>query len=397
MKILENIYLDFDDVVICPKRSTINSRKDVDITRSFKTKWGNRYISGFPVIVSNMYNTGSFDAAKVMTKNKAFCCLHKFYTSQEIVEFFRENYEAIKYTFVSIGESEYDIEKLRHIYIELGYDANLMICYDVANAYREKAINFVKKLREKFPTNVIMAGNVCTADISAQLVLSGADIIKIFIGPGSRCKTRYMTGIGYPTLSSLTECKDACHALDALVCADGGFKYPGDIVKSFCAGADFAMSGAGLFGGTDTNIGEWEYHTIQKEGQYLNIPISYKDVEKAKNLCYGTKVQIEQCSNDNFIMKSCLIHFPEIIKTQEKKRIKIYGMSSKEAQEKHNGGFQDYRASEGDAQWIDYKGTTDEAIKEIAGSVRSAGSYIGAKRLKDFDKCCTFIKVNRIK
>ena len=190
-----------------------------------------------------------------------------------------------------------------------------------------------------------MAGNVCTPEMVSELLISGgADIIKIGIGPGSVCSTRKITGCGYPQLSAIIECADVAHGIGGLICADGGCVESGDVVKAFAAGADFVMLG-GMFAGTDECEGEWEY----------------------------------------------------LEPNRKKAALKFYGMSSKNAMDKHSGGVADYRTSEGETLSVPYKGPVEDVVKQILGGVRSACAYVGAKRLKDLPKCATFVRVSRIK
>jgi len=132
----------------------------------------------------------------------------------------------------------------------------------VANGYSEHFVNFVKKTREKYPDKVIIAGNVVTGEMVEELLLAGADIIKVGIGPGSVCTTRVKTGVGYPQLSAIIECADAAHGLGGQIISDGGCTIPGDVAKAFGAGADFVMLG-GMLAGHDESGGE----LIEREGK----------------------------------------------------------------------------------------------------------------------------------
>ena len=209
--------------------------------------------------------------------------------------------------------------------------------------------------RKMYPEVVIIAGNVVTADQTQELLLNGADIIKVGIGPGSVCTTRLKTGVGYPQLSAVMECADAAHGLDGHIIADGGCTCPGDVAKAFAAGADFVMLG-GMLAGHDEGGGE----VITK---------SFITDELTDNS--GHRV-IEQ-----------------------RKFVEFYGMSSKTANEKHFEGLKDYRASEGRTVLVTYKGPIQNTIQDILGGVRSACTYVGANRLKQIGKCATFIRVNK--
>jgi GMP reductase len=197
----------------------------------------------------------------------------------------------------------------------------------------------VQRIRAAHPQLVIMAGNVVTGEMTEELLLSGADIVKVGIGPGSVCTTRKMTGVGYPQLSAVIECADAAHGLGGHICADGGCTTPGDVAKAFGAGADFVMLG-GMFAGHDESGGE----LVERNG------------EKFK---------------------------------------RFYGMSSKTAMEKYAGGVAEYRAAEGKEVLVPYRGPVADTVQEILGGVRSACTYVGARRLKEFSKRTTFVRVTQ--
>ncbi len=332
--------LDFDDVLIRPKRSELGSRKDVDLVREYKMLHSKEEYQGIPIMCANMDTTGTFDMARSLTSEKLCACLHKHYFVPELSAFFTDaNTMKEDVMFYSMGILDHDRDKLR-AFIELYQAEPSYLCIDVANGYSERFAGVISEVREELPDTTIMAGNVVTAEMTAQLILSGADIVKVGIGPGSVCTTRKMTGVGYPQLSAIIECADAAHGLGGLVCADGGCKVPGDVAKAFAAGADFVMLG-GMFAGHKECDGE----IISENGD-----------------------------------------FPQM---------SYYGMSSRTAMEKHSGGVANYRASEGKEVLVPYKGPVTNTIQEILGGLRSACTYTGARRLKDLSKCTTFVKVNR--
>lgn len=374
-QIIEETQLDFCDVMIKPKRSTLNSRSEVDVYRDYKLKWSNRTINGNGLMVANMASTGTFKMAKVMQYNKMFCCLQKHYTYEELYDFLTENnYSAKtfddricgnKYVFISSGIKDEDYTKVSKI---LNTKLCNNLCIDIANGYIPNLLSYVKKVRENYPDITIMVGNVVTGDMVQDLILSGADIVKIGIGPGSACITRKQTGVGRSQLSAIIDCADAAHGVGGLICADGGVNCAGDIVKAYGAGADFVMCG-GLFAGTDEANGE-VIEKLYKTGEYNFVYDAYsKD-----------KVDIE----------------PSKAKYQLKKFKQFYGMSSEFAQDKHWGGMKKYRTSEGIVTLKPYVGSCQCIIDEYLGGLRSAMTYISAKRLKDIPKCCTFYRVNRI-
>ncbi len=336
MRIEEEVKLDFRDVLIRPKRSTLSSRKEVDLKRTYKFKHSGFEWSGVPVIASNMDGVGTLEMAKALYEHRMFACLVKNYDEDDLEDLVAKiggNYFA-----VSTGTSDRDFLKLRQIinaYPEIHF-----ICIDVANGYQERFGDYVQKVRETFPHCTIIAGNVVTADMTQELILRGADIVKVGIGPGSVCTTRIQTGVGYPQLSAIIECADAAHGLGGHIVADGGCTCPGDVAKAFGAGADFVMLG-GMLAGHDEGGGT----VISENG--------------------------------------------------EDPRVVFYGMSSDTAMNKHHGGVAEYRSSEGRTVEIKYKGAVKDTVLDILGGLRSACTYVGAPTLKQLPKCTTFIRVNR--
>ena len=336
VRIEEDIKLDFSDVLIRPKRSTLKSRAEVDITRTFTFKHAGTTWTGVPIIAANMDHTGTFAMAKALARHDLMTAVHKFATPDEWQSFTAENPEAAGQAFVSSGTSDDDFAQLKKIVGNLPVN---FICLDVANGYSQPFVDFVARVRDAFPNKVIMAGNVVTGEMVEELLISGADIVKIGIGPGSVCTTRRQTGVGYPQLSATIECADAAHGLGGQVCADGGCTVPGDVSKAFAGGADFVMLG-GMLSGHDETSGD----------------IATKNGRKVK---------------------------------------RFYGMSSAEAMTKYRGGVAPYRAAEGKSVDVRYRGPVDATVQEILGGLRSTCTYVGAQRLKELTKRTTFIRVAR--
>ncbi len=336
MRFEEGTKLDFKDVLIRPKRSVLRSRAEVVLEREFNFLHSNNKWQGVPLIAANMDHTGTFAMANAMTQYNLMTAVNKFESLSNWQQEIKKNEHIVKYTFVSSGTSDEDFVVLKTIMAQTPMN---MICLDVANGYSEHFVDFVRKTRKAFPQSIIMAGNVVTGEMVEELLLSGADIIKIGIGPGSVCTTREKTGVGYPQLSAIIECADAAHGLSGLVCADGGCTVPGDVVKAFAAGADFVMLG-GMLSGHDECNGE-------------------KFTENNKNY------------------------------------MRFYGMSSREAMERHNGKVAEYRTSEGRSVNVPYRGSVNDTIQDILGGLRSACTYVGAQRLKELSKRTTFIHVAR--
>ena len=336
MHIESDIELGFKDVMLRPKRSTLSSRSEVSLVRKFKFLHSSNTWEGIPIMAANMDTTGTMEMAKVLASHQLFTAIHKHYSKVQWKTFMQTVGDSItEYIAVSTGTSADDARNLDQILKE---NTSLrFICIDVANGYSEKFVSFVKSTRDKYPGKVIMAGNVVTGEMVEELLLAGADIIKVGIGPGSVCTTRVKTGVGYPQLSAIIECSDAAHGLGGQIISDGGCKVPGDVVKAFGGGADFVMLG-GMLAGHEESGGE----LIEKDGKQYKL---------------------------------------------------FYGMSSETAMTKYAGGVADYRASEGKTTQIPYRGNVTDTVQDILGGLRSACTYVGARSLKELSKRTTFIRV----
>lgn len=336
MRIEYDVKLGFKDVMFRPKRSTLKSRSQVNLQRTFKFLHTGQEWSGIPIMAANMDTVGTFDMALALSNLQLFSAIHKHYTLEEWNQFFSvapigiENYIAI-----STGTADQDLEKVNKVF---KVNPSLrFICIDVANGYSEHFVDFVKKTRDHYPDKVIIAGNVVTGEMVEELLLAGADIIKVGIGPGSVCTTRVKTGVGYPQLSAIIECADAAHGIGGQIISDGGCTTPGDVSKAFGGGADFVMLG-GMLAGHDESGGE----LIDKDGKQVKL---------------------------------------------------FYGMSSATAMEKHVGGVAEYRASEGKTVEVPYRGQVEKTVQDILGGIRSTCTYVGASQLKELSKRTTFIRV----
>lgn len=336
MRIEYDIKLGFRDVMFRPKRSTLKSRSQVNLERTFKIKHNQTNWSGIPIMAANMDTVGTFEMALALFKSKMFTAVHKHYSIEAWNEFLQNAPAGIEdHVAVSTGTGSHDLEKVEAIMKNHPYLR--FICIDVANGYSEHFVTFVKATRRKFQDKIIIAGNVVTGEMVEELILAGADIIKVGIGPGSVCTTRVKTGVGYPQLSAIIECADAAHGLGGLIISDGGCTTPGDVAKAFGAGADFVMLG-GMLAGHDESGGE----------MFVQDGKTYKQ---------------------------------------------FYGMSSSTAMDKHVGGVAEYRASEGKAVDVPYRGQVETTVLDILGGIRSTCTYVGASQLKELSKRTTFIRV----
>ena len=258
MRIIDDIKLDFSDVLIAPKRSQLTSRKDARLTRQFTFKHSRHEWEGVPIIASNMDHTGTHEMYKALKDFGMLTALCKFVIWRELKQFTSDR--SWSHLIQTIGlDKNLD---------ELDYDDSPWICLDVANGYTERFNDYVEVMRshEATKSKIIIAGNVCTPEATEQILLAGADIVKIGIGPGSVCTTRKMTGVGYPQLSATIECADAAHGLGGHIITDGGCTVVGDIAKAFGAGADFVMLG-GMLAGHDECEGRDFYGMSSKEAQ----------------------------------------------------------------------------------------------------------------------------------
>ena len=363
MRIEEDIKLDFKDVLIRPKRSTLSSRKEVDLNRTFKFKHSGWEWTGVPIMAANMDGVGTFDMASKLYEHRMFTCLVKSYELHNFVDASDTTFG--NYCAVSSGTSDKDWSKLQQIlnaFPELHF-----ICIDIANGYSEHFGEFVEKVRERYPTHTIIAGNVVTADMTQELILRGADIVKVGIGPGSVCTTRIQTGVGYPQLSAIIECSDAAHGLGGHIIADGGCTCPGDVAKAFGAGADFVMLG-GMLAGHDEGGGEVVTKLIETD-----------ELEARKRILHDGQPEWTWTGH----------------KVQEKKFVQFYGMSSETAMGKHHGGVANYRSSEGRTVVVPYRGPVDNTVLDLLGGIRSTCTYVGANTLKNLSKCTTFVRVTQ--
>lgn len=336
MRIEYDIKLGFKDVMFRPKRSTLRSRSQVNIERTFKMMHSQTSWTEVPIMAANMDTVGTFEMALALASKNIFTAIHKHYSLDEWKVFMDNAPQGVEnYISVSTGTGNNDLKKVQQIITM--HPALRFICIDVANGYSEHFVEFVKQTRELFPDKIIIAGNVVTGEMVEELLLAGVDIIKVGIGPGSVCTTRVKTGVGYPQLSAIIECADAAHGLGGLIISDGGCTCPGDVSKAFGAGADFVMLG-GMFAGHKESGGQ----VVEQDGKKYRL---------------------------------------------------FYGMSSSTAMDKHTGGVAEYRASEGKTVKVPYRGAVENTIQDILGGLRSTCTYVGASQLKELSKRTTFIRV----
>ena len=339
MRINYDAKLNFEDVLLQPKRSTLSSRKDVDMTRNFTFRNSGKQMNFLPIFASNMDGVGTFSMAKVLQEYKMMTVITK---TTGIEEWRKAVGNGVRLQSVSVctgtnvmwDKEAQDWKTMQEVL--KSFPDIKMITVDVANAYHQNMVDFIAKVRDQYPTKIIVAGNVVTPEMTEELIINGADVVKIGIGPGSVCTTRTMTGVGVPQFSAILDCADAANGVDGHIMADGGCVYPGDIAKAFGGGAHMVMIG-GMLAGHD---------------------------ESEQQVVDG--------------------------------KIEFYGMSSDRAREKHGKRKDGYRGNEGRLISLPYRGPVQGTVEDILGGVRSACTYIGARRLKDMPKCASFVTTNNV-
>jgi len=338
MKIETTPQLDFHNVLIRPKRTTISSRSEVDLEREFTFVHSTLKWKGVPIIAANMDTTGTFEIYDVLSKHKMITCLNKFYNVKDFAQRNEKNMTLNPdYFMISTGIDE---SQMSSLYDLVEYSNAKWICVDVANGYMEQVVTYCEKLRVVFPDKIIIAGNVATREMVEELIINGkVDGVKVGIGPGSACLTRLKTGVGVPQLSAIIDCADAAHGCGGFIIGDGGITCPGDMAKAFGGGADFVMCG-GVFAGHDENPGE----VVERNGEKFKL---------------------------------------------------FYGMSSQLAMEKHYGKMAKYRSSEGREIKVKYKGPLEDTVLDYLGGIRSMCAYINAHKMKHISKCVTFVVVSQ--
>lgn len=339
MRIDHTLHLDYSDVLLKPKRSTLNSRRDVDMTRDFTFRNSRKQLSYTPIMASNMDGVGTFSMARVLQDYKMLTVIRKHYT---IDQWKQTAGTGIKFKYVSacVGtgaiwdENTQDYQTLKQVM--RAFPDIPIITIDVANAYHEQFVDFVKRIRSEYPDKVLIAGNVVSPEMTEELIINGADVVKIGIGPGSVCTTRTQTGVGVPQFSAIVECADAANGVGGHIIADGGCTQSGDVSKALAAGAHFVMLGGML-----------------------------------------------------------AAHEESELELRDGKRV-FYGMSSESAFERYGMRKDGYRGTEGKTVLLDDRGPVKDTVEQILGGVRSTCTYIGARRIKDMPKCAHFVRVNNV-
>ncbi|KAI3358612.1 hypothetical protein L3Q82_015025 [Scortum barcoo] len=377
-----DLKLDFKDVLFRPKRSSLKSRSEVDLQRTFTFRNSKQTYTGIPIIAANMDTTGTFEMAQVLSKHTLFTAIHKHYSVEDWKNFAANHPECLEHVAASSGSGNADLEKLCAILEAI--PALKYICLDVANGYSEYFVEFVKTVRGKFPKHTIMAGNVVTGEMVEELILSGADIIKVGIGPGSVCTTRIKTGVGYPQLSAVIECADSAHGLKGHIISDGGCSCPGDVAKAFGENPTHYICPFHV----------WMSHTFWG---FVCVTVLYSFPKPNRRL---SSANCSTGAGADFVMMGGMLAghdqcSGEVIEKNGKKYKLFYGMSSDTAMKKYVGGVAEYRASEGRTVEVPYRGDVENTIRDVLGGLRSTCTYVGAAKLKELSRRTTFIRVTQ--
>jgi len=324
-----NRHLSYDDVLLRPQYSDIESRSEIDVSSDL----GKGVLLRVPVIASPMDTVSESTMASAMAEGGGAAIVHRYNTIDEqckhiTMATIREGSPMPNLVGAAIGVSGDYLERARAVY-EAG--ANFL-CVDVAHGHHRMMKESLSQLRAIFGEKIhLMAGNVATLTGINDLADWGADSVRCNIGGGSICSTRIQTGHGLPGLQTILDCAQTDR--DVKIIADGGIKNSGDIVKAIAAGADAVMVGSLLAG------------SMESPGELL-----YED--------------------------GC--------------RWKVYrGMASKEAQLKWRGT---YSSLEGVSSRVPYRGPVADILDELDRGIRSGFSYSGARNLKNFQAKAEFVQ-----
>ena len=327
--------LNFKDVLIVPKSSKINSRKDVVLDTKILFPASGINWTGVPIMASNMDNVGTFEMGFALQNFHMANAVSKFYNKDAWVKSIRNGLD-LEFNFITFG-----LQEISEIYEIISYilqktNKNIKtIMFDIPNGYIEKFSKIISEARKQFPDLGIIAGNVVTSEGVKQIMDSGADGVKVGIGSGGVCDTTETTGIGYPQLAAVIDCSIEVKKYGGFIVSDGGVKITGDISKAFAAGSGFVMLGSLL--------------AAHKESM------------------------------------------APIIRKENRNYRELYGMSSTQAMTKHYGGVADYRTSEGKSILVEDRGPVKYTLNKMLGALRSTCTYINAKNIGEIHKNSRFI------
>lgn len=321
--------LTFDDIALVPRRNSIDSRLKVKVD-SYAAK---NCPIGIPILNSPMESVISPKLAEVLDSYGTFPILHRFCDLKKELEKYRKNMPL----FISCSgkltiEELTKLLKLQRLYNIIG------VCVDTANGHTDYVIQTIKNLRDAFgPLFYIMAGAVCTAEGTKDLIEAGADSIRVGIGNGSNCSTRIVTGFGVPQFTAIQECAKIAKEYDVVVIAEGGIRNSRDMVLALAGGASAIMLGR-QFAATEES---------------------------------GAKKQLKK----------------------DGMSARYRGQASLEFQSLYLGGVKIGTVPEGVSTWIKVTGSARGVIDYLVGALRSALTYAGASSIKELQVNAEFIEV----
>ncbi len=330
--------LTFDDVLLLPKYSNIlPSETDisVNLTKNIKLK--------VPFLSSAMDTVTESSMAIAMGNSGGMGIIHRNLDIKQQSKEVAKVKEKKLLVGAAIGTTQEDIKRAKILY-DSGVD---LIVIDTAHGHSEKVLKILSKIRKDNHNIPICVGNIATGEAAKQLYDSGANIIKVGIGPGSICTTRMVAGIGVPQITAVMEVSKVLKGKKIKIISDGGIKFSGDIAKAIAAGADVIMMGS-IFAGTDESPGK-------------KFKMNNKFYKKYRGM--GSIGAMSAGSSNRYFQKN-------------------YTDKSKFVPEGVEGR-------------VEYKGSVDKIIYQLKGGLRSSMGYIGAKRLVDIKKNAKFIKITK--
>ena len=330
--------LTFDDVLMLPRFSSIlpsNTDISLKLTNNIKLK--------VPFLSSAMDTVTESNMAIAMAQEGGIGVIHRNLNIQKQSIEVKKVKNKKLLVGAAVGTNKEDFERAKAL-IDSGAD---LIVIDTAHGHSEKVLKTLSKLKKIKSKIPFCVGNIATGEAAKKLYNSGADIIKVGIGPGSICTTRMVAGIGVPQISAILDVKKTLNKKDIKIISDGGIKFSGDIAKALAAGADAIMMGS-IFAGTDESPGK----KFKSDGKIFK---QYRGMGSIGAMSAGSANRYFQ---SNFKDKSKFV--PEGVEGR-----------------------------------VEYKGKVSKIIYQLQGGLRSSMGYIGAKSLKEINKRAKFVKITK--
>lgn len=340
--------LTFDDVCLVPQYNDVPSRTEPD-TVTWLTK---NLEVGMPLVPANMDTVMGLELARVITENGGYPIFHRFAPAQVQIDWV-EKLEGKMFVSCGINDKSDILEIL---------DAKPTgVCIDVAHGHSDRMHRMIDRVKNHSPNVQVIAGNVCTPMAYQDLVNSGADAVKVGIGPGAACTTRIVTGFGVPQFTAVQECAKIAKKLRVPIIADGGIRGSRDVVLALAAGASTVMIGK-LFALTNESAAEKLYNW-----------------------------------NGNWVPRDELVHTEistEILLEQSVVKAKYRGQASEDFQNEFYGGLKEKTVAEGTDFWAPVTGSAQDLIDDILGGLRSGLTYGGARNIKELQRKAEFMRVS---